>query len=233
MEKQYFRVELGPVDTAVIYDTTTKNYGQSLNFAPYVHYLQVYLSVMKSNNISADILPIISNNIYNLQDDYLNQLSQAIVDEEYIDLYELTNLNEHRFQRIPIAWINHFIQSFDEHNQFVYIDNGTYLWEYLSEFVRMNFYPDKPKRLESTFLFDTIESCNYYITKHLRGNGKIYEVELIEIDQLFEGDMKIIDDIPTYILFEDLINEFDAYWQGQEELEPVKEFIFQGKFRYK
>ena len=89
MEKQYFRVELGPVDTAVIYDTTTKNYGQSLNFAPYVHYLQVYLSVMKSNNISADILPIISNNIYNLQDDYLNQLSQAIVDEEYIDLYEL------------------------------------------------------------------------------------------------------------------------------------------------
>lgn len=233
MQKKFYRVELNDIDINNIYSSKNNNYGKSLNFTNYIHFLNVYFQVMKTNNISTDVLVVINNNFYSMGNDYLKILGNAVIEEEYIDVHKVTDIENHRNQTISISSVNYFLESFDKKNNFIFFDNGSYLWEFITESVRLNFFNDKPKRLESIFLFDSIESCNYYISNHLKGNGKIYEIELIDTEDFFEADMRIIDNIENHILFEDLINEFADYWKGKNTSNPIKEIIFQGKYKYK
>lgn len=233
MQQKFYRVECEEVDLSKIYNSNENNYGRKLDFQYYKHFLNVYLSVMKTNNISVDFLISLNNQIVNFGKDYLDKLNNAIVNEEFVDIYKVTGNDKHKNQTISIVSINHFIQSFDRENQFIYFENGAYLWEFLNELVRLNYFKDKPNRLDSVFLFSSIESCNYYISEHLNGIGKIYEVELIEVEKYFETDMRVIDNIENQILFEDVINEFSDYWQGKLTENPIKEIIFQGKYNLK
>lgn len=233
MQKKYYRVELNEIDLNKTYYSNESKYGNSLNFENYIHFLNTYFSIMKLNNISADFLVMLNNNIFIHGNEYLQIINDSIIKEGVIDIYNITNIEDHRNQTISISSINKFIQSFDEHNNFMFFDNGTYLWEYISESIRLDFFNDKPKRIDSVFFFDNIDNCNYYITNHLHGQGKIYEIELLETNELFEADMKIIDNIENQILFEDLLNEFTDYWRGDFTLNPIKEIIFQGSYKYK
>jgi hypothetical protein len=233
MQQKFYRVELNNIDFSKTYCSNDKKYGKSLNFEKYIHFLNVYFSIMKSNNISADFLVTFNNNMFLYGYDYLKEISNAIVNEELIDIQKITNIKQHINQTISISSVNQFVNSFDEQNNFIFFDNGSYLWEYINEAIRLNFFNDKPKRLDSIFLFDNLDSCNYYISNHLHGQGKIYEIELIEMNEFFEADMKIIDNIENQILFEDLVNEFANYWRADFTKEPIKEIIFQGKYKYK
>lgn len=233
MKQKFYRVESNNIDLSKIYCSNDRKYGQNLNFENYIHFLNVYFSIMKTNNISVDFLVTLNNNLYLHGNEYIKIIRNAIVNEEYVDIEKITNNIKHKNQFISISSINKFIQSFDEPNNFIFFDNGSYLWEYINECIRLNFFKDKPIRLNSIFLFDNLDSCNYYISRHLNGKGKIYEIELIQIDQLFKSDMKIIDNLENQILFEDLVNEFMRYWKAEYTREPIKEIIFQGKYKYK
>ncbi len=232
MPQKFYRVELKPIDTDKIYHSEDFAYGSNFDFKYYQHFINTYLRVMHRNNISADFLVTLNNQIYMTQGDYLAGLANAIVNEEYIDLYKVTNNDHHKNQTIPISCVNDFVQSFDEMNPFILFNNGTYLWEIMNEAVRNQLYKSFPKRLSSVFLFDSLDSCNYYRSTHLAGKGTIYEVELLETKAFFEGDMKIIDKIENQILYHDLLSEFIAYWEGRMTETPVKEIIFQGKYQY-
>jgi hypothetical protein len=233
MQKKHYRVELNKIDTDKTYHSNDCKYGSSFDFKHYQHFLNSYLQIMFKNNISTDFLPSINNQIYINGNDYLKVLSNSIVNEEYIDIYKVTGNPNHQNQTLPIKYMNEFIQSFDEENKFIEFDNGIYLWETILEIVRESFYKHCPKRLSSIFFFDSISSCNYYISNHLNGIGKIYEIEILETERYFEADMAHIDKIENQILFEDLINEFANYWKGTMSENPVKEIIFQGKYKYK
>lgn len=233
MPKKFYRVELSEIDLSKTYSSNDKRFGNSLNFEKYIYFLNIYFSIMKTNNISADFLVLLNNNVFMYGNEYLKIVDEAIIDEVFIDLHKITNIEEHKNQIISILAINQFLQSFDEQNNFIFFDNGSYLWEYINEAIRFNFFREKPKRTDSIFLFDSIESCNYYISNHLNGQGKIYEIELLEKNNIFEADMRIIDNIQNQILFEDLINEFSDYWKGKLTLNPIKEIIFQGSYKYK
>ena len=233
MTKKYFRVETKDIDTNIIYDSFNTRYGLNLNFKPYNHFLNTYLSVMKENNISVDFLTVLNNNIWSLGNEYLKILSDAIVDENFIDLQKVTNNHNHKNQRIEIRYINSFVQSFDDKNNFINFDNGTYLWEITLEMVRLNFFKNEPNRLDSKFFFTDIESCNFYNNNYLNGIGKIYEIEIVDKIEYFEGDMNFIERIQNHILFEDLINEFADYWRGKQTEKPIQEVVFKGKFKYK
>ncbi len=232
MTKKYFRVETKDVDTNIIYDSFETRYGLNLNFEPYSHYLNAYLSVMKENNISVDFLTLVNNNIYLQGNEYLATLSNASVDENFIDLQKVTNDQNHKNQRIEIKYLNSFIQNFEDENNFIFFDNGTYLWEIVLEMVRFNFFNKEPNRLESKFFFKDIDSCNYYNNNYLNGIGRTYEVEIVDAIEYFEGDMNFIDRVQNHILFEDLINEFADYWRGKQTEKPIQEIVFKGKFRY-
>lgn len=233
MLKKYYRVEIKNVDTDKIYDTKDFNYGKSFDFRHYQHFINTFLRVMHTNNISVDFLISVNNNIFLEGNDYLQNITNSIINDEYIDIFKVTKNVNHRDQIISIKSVYEFIQSFDHINNFIFFDNGTYLWEIVSEYVRTNFFPNQPKRLQSTFLFDNLDSCNYYIKTHLNDVGSIYEIELIKTNAFFEADMRIIDGIENHILYEDLINEFADYWRGKVSERPIKEIVFQGKFKYK
>lgn len=233
MNKKYFRVEIKDIDTNLIYNSYDTRYELNLDFKHYYHFLTTYLSVMKENNISVDFLIVLNNNICSWGNEYLNILSHAIVDENFIDLQKVTNNKKHKNQKIEIRYVNSFIQSFDNENNFINFDNGTYLWEIILELVRGNFFSKEPNRLDSKFFFTDIDSCVYYNNKYLNGIGKIYEIEIIDKIEYFEGDMNIIERVQNHILFEDLINEFADYWKGKQTEKPIQEVVFKGKFKYK
>ena len=233
MQKKYFRVEQNKVEIDKIYSTQNYNFGKSFDFQEYQHFLNTYLRVMQKNNISVDFFVTLNNEIYLNGGDYLKNINNSIINEEFIDIYKVTKNNNHKNQIVSINNINQFVQSFDESNPFIFFGNGTYLWEIVTEFVRTNFFPEKPQRLQSLFLFDNLESCHYYIEKHLNGIGNIYEVEIINIDKIHQADMKIIDNIENHILYEDLINQFADYWRGKTTENEIREVIFQGQYKYK
>lgn len=64
MQKKYYRVELYKIDLTKIYSSNENKYGNRLNFEKYIHFLNTYFDIMKSNNIFADFLIILNNNIF-------------------------------------------------------------------------------------------------------------------------------------------------------------------------
>ncbi len=231
--EKYYRVESAEIELGKLFDTSKSNYGKNFDQKDYEKFFEIYFRVMDQLNISVDFLISLSNQIYYHGDNYLKIVSNSIVDEEYIDIFSVTKNINHKNQRIPIALVNEFIQSFDEDNQFVFFNEGTILWEQILEKVRKNNFKNLPNRLDSTFFFDNISSCEYYIDKHLGGIGKMYEIEIIEIEEMFTADMKIIDGVNNQIRMKELIDEFTNYWKGITHENSIRELVFKGAFKYR
>ena len=112
------------------------------------------------------------------------------------------------------------------------LHEGYYLWEHLYDDIRLEKYEDLPKRLESFFLFANIADCEYYITKH-KGGGTICEVELVDTETIFKGDMTLLDGIPNDANYNEASEIIDFYWSGKTSKSPVFEYVFQGTCKLK
>lgn len=231
MHKELYRVEMMSMDNQKIIDTDFYNYGKSFETDYYDYFLKVYVKIMDKENIPVDVLISINNNIYISGGEYIQKIN-ACITGEHLDVFKLTNNDKHLGYLLNLDLIDEFIQNFDENNQFIFFDNGTFLWEYYLEKVRYEEFDHLPKRLLSTFFFDTVYSCNYYKTKHLNGIGQIKNIELIETKNSFQGDMSIIDGIVNSITRDELIDTIRKYWRGEKSSKPVTEIIFQGKFKF-
>lgn len=230
--KQYYRVELQPLERQHIYDTKNKNYGNSIEFDYYDHFLNTYDRIIEQINLPVDFLVSVNNHIYTTGGAYVDQIENAIDFHGDVDAFSLSGNINHKGYKIPVDLMNDFLQSFDEYNQFVFFDNGTVLWEYYLEKVRAAEFPQLPSRLQSTFFFESVPSCEYYKINHLNKFGQIYEVSLEETQKRFEGDMKLIDKVENSIPYQDLIESFRKYWRGEKTVDPVIETVFQGKFKW-
>ena len=230
MIKGLYRVEFTPLETKPV-RTKDSNYGKSLNFDYYEHFLSVYDNIMEQVNLPVDFLVSVNNQIYTNAEDYLQLLNNCIFGNQ-LDIYKVTNNLKHNGYSIPVPLIMEFLESFDDENQFIWFDNGTFLWEYFYEKVRQKEFNDLPSRLTSTFFFDKIESCKYYITNHCNGIGQTKNVEILETEKLFKGDMNIMDTIENSISRDELINVIRKYWKGEKSDNPIMETVFQGKFQF-
>lgn len=157
MTKKYFRVELKPVDTGKIYETSVMNYGDNFKDNYYAHFLKSYFSVLDQVNLPVDFLVSATNQIMAMGDMYTDVLMDAIDEENNIVLYKVTRNEKHKNYKIPVSIMGEFLQSFDEHNQFIHFDNGSVLWEAFFEKVRAKEFPHLPSRMNSTFLFSDSE----------------------------------------------------------------------------
>jgi len=144
MQKKLYRVELDNVEFNKSFDTKNTNYGKSFDFTSHYIFLTTYLEVMKQNDISVDFLVSLNNHICSIGNIYLEKVSKAIVDEYFVDINKVTDNAKHKNQRISLKHINYFIASLDDRNSFKEFLNGIYLWEYLLEFVRLNFFKEAP-----------------------------------------------------------------------------------------
>lgn len=231
MDKELFRVEIVSTPNQVIIDTKESNYGKSFETDYYDYFLEVYASIMENVNIPVDFLISVNNQIYASGGDYVKRLNDCI-QGDVLDIFQLTNEKKHKGYKVPISLLNEFLQSFDEYNPFIFFDNGIFLWEYYLEKVRFEEFNHLPKRMSSTFFFDNIDSCNYYITNHLNGIGQIKKIELVETKISFQGDMSIIDAIENSISRDELLETIRKYWRGEKSDNPVMEVIFQGSFKF-
>ncbi|GIQ59573.1 hypothetical protein Flavo103_27090 [Flavobacterium collinsii] len=232
MTRKFYRVENSPINLNQVYQSKNYQYGRNLDFSYYQHFLNVYFNVMRQVDIPSDFFVSLNNRIFTESNPYRLYLNDLIADEEYVELYAVTNNINHSGFKIPVSLISDFINNFKGNQQFIFFDKGIYLWEFILEAVRLNWYSHLPKRLESVFLFDDLKSCQYYIKEHLNNVGTIYEVELIQVVKMFEGDMMLIDNVQNHILFLDLMTQMNDYWKGVHTQDPIREIIFQGSYLY-
>ncbi|POY36781.1 hypothetical protein C3K47_10530 [Solitalea longa] len=230
MNTALYRVEFLPTEQKIV-DTTEFNYGKNLETNYYDHFLEVYGSIMDKINIPVDFLVSVNNQIYTSGGDYLQNLN-ACIKGDFIDIFKLTQNPQHLGFYIPLDLLDEFLQSFDEENQFIWFDNGTILWEYFYEKVRQEEFNHLPSRYASTFFFDTLENCNYFLTSHRDGIGQARNVELLETEKVFKGDMNIMDTINNSISRDQLMELIRQYWKGEKSGDPIIETVFQGKFQF-
>lgn len=231
MDKMLYRVEILSTHEQKIMNTNSFNYGKSFASDYYDYFLKSYGSIMDKVNIPIDFLITVNNQIYTSGGDYSQEINAAIKGE-FIEVFNLTNNSKHIGYQMHVDLMDEFIQSFDENNQFIFFDNGTFLWEYYLEKVRSEEFDRLPKRMLSTFFFDNLSGCNYHKNNHLNGIGQIKKIELVETKNSFRGDMSIIDALENSISRDELLETIRKYWRGEKSDNPVTEIVFQGKFRF-
>lgn len=216
----------------IVLNSATYNYGKSFR-NEYDHLLDSYFKVANQIDLPIDFLIHVSNGIASCGNDYLNGIKNAVVNENFVNIFKVTNNEKHIGAVIPINLLNEYIQSFDDDNQFKILAEGKYLWERYFEMVRKNVFPELPSRKESIFLFDNIADCEFYISNYKNGFGNIYEIEVIQKDILFKADMDIYDKIDLSIKHNDLVKEMFKYWNEETSETPRYEYLFRGKCRVK
>ena len=217
----------------ILLDTRYNNYGANFS-TEYDHFLNSYFNIATKIDLPVDFLVFVMNGIASFGNDFIDSnITPAIVNEFYVDLFRVTQNPKHKNIVLPIQLLNDFIQSFDDNNPFVLFTEGFYLWERYIEMVRTRVFPDLPNRKECLFFFDNLDDCNYYIQNHNNGLGQIYEVEILEQTKLIKRDMKLIDEIDESISYNNMLKEAFNYWDGKSYSNPIFEYLFEGKCKLK
>lgn len=233
MKNKFYKVGTYSEENEILVDTKVNNYGTTFS-TQYDHFLDSYFKIATQIDLPVDFLVFIMNGIAIEGNDFITtSVYPAIVDETYVDLFKVTNNPKHQGKGIPIPLLGSFIQSFDNDNQVVMFLEGYYLWERCFEMVRTKIFSDLPNRKDCMFFFDNLEDCNDYIKNKNGGLGQIYEVEILEQSKLFKGDMKLIDEIDESITYNDLLAQIFKYWDGRTSDEPIFEYLFEGKCKFK
>jgi len=224
----YYKVVDRPLTREIIIDTTKTNYSTTLCNFDYYKHLVVLLSLFsKETNLPLDFYCIVNDNLTLWGDTYFNQFPKT--NSNCYELYQLTMKDHHKNLFIPKETLIAFIEKLVE-NELELFNEGNYLWEYIFEQVRKEKYNYIPSRWTSFFLFDNREACNYYIENHKHG-GIICQVELLETQQMFKGDMRLFDEVPNYYNYNQTTESAKNYWSGDTSKQPIFETLFKGRCR--
>jgi hypothetical protein len=63
-------------------------------------------------------------------------------------------------------------------------------------------------------------------------NGRIIKVELIETKNIFESDMKLMDELENHYTIKKILENINKYWKKEQTKDPIPEILFNGKFKY-
>jgi len=108
--------------------------------------------------------------------------------------------------------------------------NGTRFWEYLFERVRVTNFKDKVSRLDSYFLFKSIDDCKCYMeTRNITDD--IVKVEIIEAENIFEYDMMFMENIENHYTIKMINENINKYWNKEFTSNPLIEVLLNGKFK--
>lgn len=95
----------------------------------------------------------------------------------------------------------------------------------------------KPKeitldRLSCTFFFKNLLDVKYYVEEYRLQFGVVCEVEIIRQDNIFEGDIKWLDNLDTKTMkAKTLYDNFYNFWQGGLTADPHIEVLFEGRYK--
>ncbi|MGE4332975.1 MAG: DUF2441 domain-containing protein [Macellibacteroides sp.] len=221
----YYKV-VNHIDREAIIDTYSTNYSLILSKSNnYADLLDFIVSSSEELEIPLDFYFTLNNGLSLFGEMYLKNFSQhnnGLISYSK-EVYAQRNfpIRVEDFVLIIQSLIKIGIQLFNE---------GFYLWEYIYELVRKEYCPNKPKRADSFFLFDSVNDCIYYRDK-IKGGGEICKVEIINERKLFKGDMNLLDLIPNNITTKEAKNQTLKYWNGESSTIPVYEYLLEGECR--
>lgn len=111
-------------------------------------------------------------------------------------------------------------------------DDLPFVWEYLWEVYRKNFFPEKISRFSSVFLFDDEQNLiNFQNDHHLFEALVPCKVELLETRRCEAYDMAWLDNIPTDCTFDEFSEYGKGYWSGAITDNPTIEILFSGIYK--
>ncbi|MEI7504342.1 MAG: hypothetical protein WCJ61_13760 [Paludibacter sp.] len=224
--QKLFKVVDKVIINEVVINTDTQNYSSVLTKAEELkEYLEIMTLISSNCTIPISVLATINNGIALFGQDYLQQL--PLSKNGLFTADQITKQDADKQFLMKEADIVSFIDMIDKIG-FKSPFEGYYIWEYLFERARPLINSDLPKRDESFFLFETITDCERYI-KEYKANGKICQVELVEVKKSFRADMNILNEIPNNFTASDVLKSAIKYWDEQSSTNPFYEIIFQGK----
>jgi len=224
--KKLFKVIDIEIINDVYIDTDFVNYSSTLTKAEELNeYIKIMTLISSNFTIPISVLATINNGVAMHGQDYLQHLPRS-----KNGLFTADQITKQDFDKqflIKESDIVYFIENVDKIG-FKSPFEGYYIWEYLFEEARQIINPVSPKRDESFFLFETIPDCERYI-KEYKANGKICQVEIVEVKESYRADMNFLNEIPNnYTAFEVLKNAM-KYWNEESSTNPFYEILFQGK----
>lgn len=211
-----------------ISDTDTNNYGIALNArGVFKDLVEFVIEFSEKHTLPLDFLIKMNNNLINLGELYIdNQISKFR--ESEIRLSKLTMSVEDDRYSIDRHVFYELVDHLNELGT-VELYEGFYSWESIWEQVRALYFPDLPKRVESSFFFENIESCDLY-SKRV-GMGVICKAHVLRTDKIFKGDMNLIDELMPSTTAANAKEQANKYWEGSNSLNSLTEIIFQGRFQ--
>lgn len=218
------------ISSEAIVDTAETNYSLTLvNKEDYKNFIDIVTNYSAKLELPIDFFISLNNNLALWGNVYLDNLPKP--KDGRFELISLTTNAKHSNKYISIDDFISVVQQLDD-NGIELFQEGFYLWEKIYEDVRVKSHTDKPKRDRSFFLFDNLECCEYYISKH-KGGGQVCKVEILSTQMLFKADMNLLDEIPNSYTYREAANQSEKYWKGDVSNKPVFEYLFQGTCRLK
>lgn len=180
--------------------------------------LQIVNAVRVAENVPAflDLLNdfFMSNEpVYDLQQMQIDDSVMSITGDE---LYTFTS---------------NYITHINETGLFYDWGDEHYLWEFIWEMVRNLEFPDMPSRVESLFLFDSIENAMDFKNQFRDLNYQLVNINLLGgTKQSF--DMNWFSNVPSNIPLAEVKEYARNYWRQVHTEKPVIEILYQGKYSW-
>lgn len=180
--------------------------------------LQIVNAVRVAENVPAflDLLNdfFMSNEpVYDLQQMQIDDPVMSITGDE---LYTFTS---------------NYITHINETGLFYDWGDEHYLWEFIWEMVRNLEFPDMPSRVESLFLFDSIENAMDFKNQFRDLNYQLVNINLLGgTKQSF--DMNWFSNVPSNIPLAEVKEYARNYWRQVHTEKPVIEILYQGKYSW-
>lgn len=231
-QKEYFKViESECIDESKLFNTEECNYYKNKlirnRYKSFLPLLEEICKLSRKYEYGLDLYMILYKGIKINKCPY-----QDLLEIENIPLYILTNNDEYALnENISIDNFKSIIEDINLLERYeLNFSIGTYLCEYIFEDERKRNFSDKISRLESYFVFSSIEDCKYYIDRH-EIDMPIVKITPKEINNYCECDIKHIDDKKARVTIKEYECIANRYWKGERTNEPVIETFFQGTFK--
>ena len=225
MEKLYKVVDI-EIFNDVHVDTDIVNYSSTLTKAKELKDFIDIMTIKTNCSIPISVLATINKGAAMYGQDYLQMLLQRSKNGFFTG-DQITNQNDDKKFLIKESDIVYFIENVARIG-FIRPFEGCFIWGYLFEEARQIINPESPKREESFFLFETILDCERYI-KEYKANGKICQVELVDVKKTYRADMNILNEIPNNYTPNVVLRNAIKYWNEVSSTNPFYEILFQGK----
>lgn len=110
-------------------------------------------------------------------------------------------------------------------------DDATFIWEYLWEIIRINYYPERLSRYNSVFLFGSyVQAESFKDMVYPYSDKVICSVDLLEFKRMEKYDANWLDTVPTDCTYDIFLDSSRKYWAQELTEYPNIEYLFSGKY---